>query len=480
MTVEFWGGILISIAIMGHLRQSAFEGWEGSYGGTLSAGLRAVLAAALAIGLVPSVALAEGDDDVAIGSSVVVGEIPGAASEQVAEEAFLYELDASGNATIMGLAEGVKVVDLVIPSEIDGHPVNCIGESAFEDNDLIESVVIPDGVELVGNSAFEGCGMLSSVSFPKTPFSLGDSAFQGCSSLKGITIPASLKSVGAGGFGAFNKSGLQEVNFENGISKIPDYCMWGVSELSSVVIPDSVTEIGAWSFFGCGNLSEVTFPQKIASIGNCAFSHCTSLRAVTFPGSLRSIGGQAFSGSGLTDIRIEGGLSDIGYLAFSDCSSLRSASIDTDVLCRVGSSAFADCSMLTDLYLSPYVSSVDGFALSNTPLRKITGYPGSYAQTFAEENGFAFETPDDPLSFERASIEQNDGILVYQGKPVVPTWLVSYGTLSLQEGEDYSVSYEDNESAGMATARFAGTGLFRGEVTRCSVPTRCLHPGGDK
>ena len=440
-----------------------------------SASARIVLSAALAVGLTPSPAIAEpfegaernsATQGVAASVEGVALAEPGSSLDSAAEGMFVYELNSDGDATIMGLAEGVEAVDLVIPSEIDGHPVNCIGESAFEGNGMIESVAIPDGVELVGSSAFGECGMLSSISFPETPFSLGDSVFQGCSSLKEVIIPASLRSVGAGGLGAFYRSAVQNVVFEEGVSKIPDYCMQGAGSLSSVVIPESVIEIGARAFFQCYGLEEIAFPESLVVIGESSFGYCDSLRSVIFPRSLESIGGQAFRDSGLTGVEIKGDVSQVGYYAFSDCGSLRSASVDTDVSCEVENNAFSDCSMLTDLYLSPFVSSVSDSAFSNTPLQKVSGYPGSYAQAFATENGFAFETLDGLLNLDRAAIVQGDAALIYQGAPVVPEWFVSYGTLSLQEGRDYSVSYEGNESAGTATARFSGTGLFRGEVVR--------------
>ena len=67
-----------------------------------------------------------------------------------------------------------------------------IGDYAFEENNAITSVVIPEGVKEIGNYAFEECGKLTSVSLPEGLAIIGFDAFCGCRKLGDITIPATV------------------------------------------------------------------------------------------------------------------------------------------------------------------------------------------------------------------------------------------------------------------------------------------------
>lgn len=71
------------------------------------------------------------------------------AEEKVAaseENNFTYELNEEKNGIVITGYEGEEEGDLVIPDEIDGYPVTCIGDSAFEDCSNLVSIEIPEGV----------------------------------------------------------------------------------------------------------------------------------------------------------------------------------------------------------------------------------------------------------------------------------------------------------------------------------------------
>ena len=60
------------------------------------------------------------------------------------------------------------------------------------------TVVIPDGVRAIGDCAFENDNLLESVSIPTTVTYIGSEAFSGCTGLKSITIPDSVMQTGSG------------------------------------------------------------------------------------------------------------------------------------------------------------------------------------------------------------------------------------------------------------------------------------------
>ncbi len=80
--------------------------------------------------------------------------------------------------------------DIVIPNEIDGHSVMIIGEKAFEGNENIQSLVIPENLKWIKESAFSDCKNLSKVTFEgnSTLYELSEDCFYQ-TNISEITIP---------------------------------------------------------------------------------------------------------------------------------------------------------------------------------------------------------------------------------------------------------------------------------------------------
>ncbi len=97
---------------------------------------------------------------------------------------FTYSTDGT-NATITGYTGPDGVV--TIPDTIDGLPVRCIGEFAFDTCPGLTGVVIPDSVTAISNSAFMGCCELTNINIPRNITYIGLSVFLFCSGLQTIT-----------------------------------------------------------------------------------------------------------------------------------------------------------------------------------------------------------------------------------------------------------------------------------------------------
>lgn len=74
-----------------------------------------------------------------------------------------------------------------------------LGNSAFDSNKDIVSVIIEDGVTSIGNYAFKGCARLESVSIPASVSTIGNYAFYGCSSLATVSYWGTLAPEAASG-----------------------------------------------------------------------------------------------------------------------------------------------------------------------------------------------------------------------------------------------------------------------------------------
>ena len=101
--------------------------------------LSALLALAMLLALLPTAAFAETSND------------------------YNYSIDSNGNVTITKYIGSGG--DVVIPEELDGHPVTIIGEQAFLECTGLTSVVIPSNVMKVKANAFTWCENLTSVTF---------------------------------------------------------------------------------------------------------------------------------------------------------------------------------------------------------------------------------------------------------------------------------------------------------------------------
>ena len=77
-----------------------------------------------------------------------------------------------------------------------------IGRRAFEDNEFITSVSIPDSVVEILYDAFYSCKQLTTVNFGENSAleKIGDNAFSFCYKLSSLTLPKSVKKIGSSAF----------------------------------------------------------------------------------------------------------------------------------------------------------------------------------------------------------------------------------------------------------------------------------------
>ena len=322
---------------------------------------------------------------------------------------------------------------------------NCliVAQKYYEENKdkILESEVkgdykIKDGTRLIADSAFKECTSLTAVTIPDSVKKIGDCAFWDCTSLTKITISDSVKSIG---YMVFDNTGYYNdaTNWENGVlyignclidaqkyyydenfdkvvelevkgdykikdgtRLIADSAFEDCTLLTTVTIPNSVTTIGGATFEYCESLTSVTLPDSITSISEDAFGSCKSLTTVTIPNSVTSIGRAAFFEClSLTSFTITNSITDIGNYAFFYCTSLATVTIPDNVT-SIGYMAFYDCKSLTTVTIPDSVTSIGDYAFGydededwNTQKIEnftIQGYKGSVAETYANENEFAF------------------------------------------------------------------------------------------
>ena len=208
------------------------------------------------------------------------------------------------------------------------------------------------------------------------------------------------------------------------VTKIADMAFMASSvpaatNITKITIPDSVTTIGAGVFFGCSNLQEVVFPENVSIPSTASlFRDCTALQSMTFTKIFSEIGNFMFDGcTSLRNITFssDNQIETIGRTAFQNCVLL-SEVILPEKLRSIGTRAFDGCASLTDITIYDNVTSISIDAFNNIPKEQLTihGIAGSYAYTFAIENGYTFaaiqQGADLVTTYLQAKIDEAKGL----------------------------------------------------------------------
>ena len=139
---------------------------------------------------------------------------------------------------------------------------------------------------------------------------------------------------------------------------------------------------------GNTNIREIRLPDSLYLITAYAFDEDSHLQKINLE-HIRIIDNAAFRGTGLEKIELAGNVG-LSPTAFNYCSNLK------EVKFNKGSTSFpvnlfALCTSLEKVYIPPTMTSIDekSFSYASSKLT-IYGESGSYAETYAKENNYAF------------------------------------------------------------------------------------------
>lgn len=320
-----------------------------------------------------------------------------------------------------------------------------IGDYAFRDNLQLTTVTnipgfTPDTyntVNYTGRYMFDGCTSLSKVTFRSDFTTLTEYMFQETTSLTSVEFPAGITALTTyspsttSSFKPFNKSGLTEVIL-NDVAELPEGIFSGAASLQTADL-SKVTEVGESAFSGC-DLLEVYLPV-VTTIGDDAFKDNASLTKVTLNDTLRQIGESAFSGctslatadvyklgqgaAGVEEgvAQLPSGLTTIGKNAF-EATAIRKVVIPEGVTqlgnatssvtaSSFSSSAFQDCTSLTEVVLPYTLTDIGANAFSGCTSLKTVRYTNEGGELVGEEG--AVTLPDVTLlgarAFEGTAVE---------------------------------------------------------------------------
>ena len=304
-------------------------------------------------------------------------------------EGLAFTSNGDGTCYVSGIGSCRDTEIVIPPTSPDGYAVTGIGEDAFNDCNLITSVVIPDGVTYIGAYAFTFCYALSNVVIPDSVIDIQDHAFSSCTSLESIDLPNSVITIGY--------AALSEC-----------------SALESLVIPDSVTSIGDMFALNCTSLKSVIIGSGLSSLGDGAFLDCHSIVSISVAEEnqkYKDIDGNLYSKDGKTLLKyaiaktdtsfvVPDGVYRISAFAFWNNKNLTSITISDDVF-YIGSYAFYSCSNLTYITIPKSVTSISNNAFDSCTSLVAVQYMGSQS----EWNNISIDSGNDSLT--NANIHYN-------------------------------------------------------------------------
>lgn len=312
-----------------------------------------------------------------------------------------WSLDDDGTLTVAGTGEMQSTAWRNYPwySYIDsinkvviGEGVTSIGEDAFWNYDSITEVELSSTLTTIGGFAFSGCDSLTEMTIPAGVETIGMMALYGIVTIKGYKYSpawayAKVEEIGFVSLGEVPEKVLSEdkcgdeavysltnrgILTVSGKGELYGYDYeespwWSyVNFIHSIIIEDGITAIGDGTFNALIHVEEIDISDSVTSVGEMAFYGCYKVEELTLPSGLVTISAEAFNSLGIKELVIPEGVTYIGDLAFSG-SPLEKVIVPESVA-YIGEEAFGD-----------------GYTIC-----VIEGVKGSYAETWANENGYSF------------------------------------------------------------------------------------------
>ena len=129
-----------------------------------------------------------------------------------------------------------------------------IAENAFNGQNQLTSITLPQGFEIIGKYAFSDCAQLKTINMPDTLTDIYAYAFYNCASLETFIMP-------------------------NSVTEIKDSIFYGCTSMKSVTLSENLTRLSFGMFENC-SIAELIVPEKVTFIGN-AFLGNTTLQKIT-------------------------------------------------------------------------------------------------------------------------------------------------------------------------------------------------------
>lgn len=218
-----------------------------------------------------------------------------AQEDMSALEYLSYQKNEEGSISITKCREDYNG-SMYIPSQIDGIPVECIEEDAFENCTGLTSVELGEGIKRINCYAFNGCTSLTSVKIPDSIKEIQERAFYECSAMEEFNIPAGF--IGNLEEAFMDMKNLKAINVEDGNKRYMSVngVLYGCRSYDPVYSENNeITQLVAVpSGYETDNL---IIPEGIRNTAYGALYECTKVTGITFPDSMEYFDCQSYFSS---------------------------------------------------------------------------------------------------------------------------------------------------------------------------------------
>lgn len=277
-----------------------------------------------------------------------------------------------------------------VPSILDGYSVFAIGQGAFKGNTKITSVTISEGICEVRDSAFENCTNLSEIVLPSTITRFGENAILNTAyynDKSNWTI-------------RYEKNPNPDFTIGDGQDTYPwefiqadelEYIYLGTvlvrCHVKGIYNPKfETTVIADGAFRNETELKRSIVSVKTVTVGANAYNGCTSLSSVDIGNKNCKIYENAFDNTAFFN-------DENNWKGDFLCIGTRAILSKNDTIELVASDGVTEISNSTigakNVYIPATVKSIDINAFSGKT-SVIYGYSGTFAEEFANDNGFTF------------------------------------------------------------------------------------------
>ncbi len=126
--------------------------------------------------------------------------------------------------------------EVIVPSNIREGTVDLLGTHAFNNNETMVSLTLPETLLQLQSDAISWCAQLRSVSLPQSLIVINDRNFWQCNALCEIVIPAGVRSIGETSF--YSCASLQKITFQGPCPAIGRDCFVSLAEDAVIYVPD--------------------------------------------------------------------------------------------------------------------------------------------------------------------------------------------------------------------------------------------------
>lgn len=246
-------------------------------------------------------------------------------------------------------------------------------------SEVIDTVIIPEGSTYISATAFDTLPNI------KTMYFNSECEFE--------TIGVSDEKGGTRYFNALHYVEPKKLVFGGDVKNISKYYVYATE---TILIGDSVETIAPNALAGAYNMRNLKIGNGVKTIGANAFGKLADSTDegidLIIPDSVTEISEDAFKNSHFKKFRLSNNLTEIKVGTFYACefaAGYGHIEIPSSVT-TIGDYAFAYCQSLFSVFIPNSVTSISNTAFESARCI-IKGYAGSYAETYATENGYNFE-----------------------------------------------------------------------------------------